>query len=168
MFYDVFEKLCRENGVSLAQVRKDLSISQSTMASWKSRNLTPKSDTLQRLAEYFNVSVGYLLGEEREQVVIPGRLSIIETNQEDLKNIRYTIKAADQEAYELGLKIFADAGVDLIKALPKTRLDAAFEKLNAEGQQKAVERVEELVEIPRYQRPTESATVPVEGAEGKD
>ena len=94
MFYDVFEKLCRENGVSLAQVRKDLSISQSTMASWKSRNLTPKSDTLQRLAEYFNVSVGYLLGEEREQVVIPGRLSIIETNQEDLKNIRYTIKAA--------------------------------------------------------------------------
>lgn len=77
MFYDVFEKLCRENGVSLAQVRKDLSISQSTMASWKSRNLTPKSDTLQRLAEYFNVSVGYLLGEEREQVVIPGGFRLL-------------------------------------------------------------------------------------------
>ncbi len=65
-FYAIFEQLCKENNRSLSQVRADLKISQSTMASWKSRGLTPKYPTLQKLAEYFNVSVEYLLnGEEK-------------------------------------------------------------------------------------------------------
>lgn len=34
----------------------------------------------------------------------------------------------------------------------KNALDAAFDQLNDEGQQKAVERVEELTEIPRYRK----------------
>ena len=36
------------------------------------------------------------------------------------------------------------------------RLQSSFNKLNAEGQQKAVERVEELTEIPKYQRKSEA------------
>lgn len=34
----------------------------------------------------------------------------------------------------------------------KTTLESLFQKLNEEGQQKAVERVEELTEIPKYQK----------------
>ena len=37
MFYDCFEKLCKERDKTPAQVRKELGISQSTMGSWKSR-----------------------------------------------------------------------------------------------------------------------------------
>ena len=33
----------------------------------------------------------------------------------------------------------------------KVKMDTAFNQLNEDGQQKAVERVEELTEIPRYQ-----------------
>jgi len=63
VFYDIFERLCQENGITPSQVRNDLNISQSTMASWKSRGLTPSAKTLNEMAGYFDVSIGDLLGE---------------------------------------------------------------------------------------------------------
>lgn len=46
------------------------------------------------------------------------------------------------------------------------KLNRAFAKLNADGQQKAVERMEELTEIPKYQRQTpHDATSTTEGKE---
>lgn len=64
MFYDKFIYLCDKKGVAPIQVRKDLEISQSTMASWKSRGLTPNATTLAKLADYFGVTVDYLLGKD--------------------------------------------------------------------------------------------------------
>lgn len=64
MFYDRLEDLCRESGVTPAQVRTDLNISQSTMASWKSKKLIPKAETLQKLASYFDVDIRYLIADE--------------------------------------------------------------------------------------------------------
>ena len=63
VFYDYFEKLCRERDVTPAQVRKELGISQSTMASWKSRGLTPNTATLARLADYFDTTVDAMLSK---------------------------------------------------------------------------------------------------------
>lgn len=63
MFYDCFEKLCKERDKTPAQVRKELGISQSTMGSWKSRGLTPNAGTLMQLAEYFETTVDVLLGK---------------------------------------------------------------------------------------------------------
>lgn len=40
----------------------------------------------------------------------------------------------------------------MVKSLPQNKLIAAFDKLNEEGQNKAVERVEELTEIPKYKK----------------
>lgn len=70
-FYAIFDKLCEVKRISHARVRADLGISQSTMASWKSRNLTPKPATVQRLANYFGVSVDFLLGVETECTIKP-------------------------------------------------------------------------------------------------
>lgn len=150
MFYNIFESLCKEKGVTPTKVAHEIGIAQQSVSLWKKRGSTPSGANLQKLADYFGVSVGYLLGEEKEQIIIPGRLSIIEINRKDAKNLQYTIKAADQEAYEIGLKIFSDAGISIAAATPKARLEAAFEKLNDEGQMKAVERIEELTEVSRY------------------
>lgn len=49
----------------------------------------------------------------------------------------------------------------------KKRVNAAMDKLNSDGQQKAVERVEELTEIPRYQAQT-PASAPPPAPEGTD
>lgn len=47
-----------------------------------------------------------------------------------------------------------------VKATVRTKIDAALDKLNPDGQQKAVERVEELTEIPRYRAGTGLESTP--------
>ena len=49
----------------------------------------------------------------------------------------------------------------------KVKMDTAFNQLNEDGQQKAVERVEELTEIPRYQAKTIPTASPADLA-GQD
>lgn len=70
MFYDIFEKICLDANTTPAQVRKDLKISQSTMASWKSRGLTPKYGTVKKIADYFGVEWTELVPEEEQAGVI--------------------------------------------------------------------------------------------------
>ena len=73
MFYDNFLSLCKSQNIFPIEVRRALGISQSTMASWKSRGLTPKYETLSKIADYFGVSIDYLLGntEQKEKASIP-------------------------------------------------------------------------------------------------
>lgn len=65
--YSIFEKLLQKYGVSAYRVSKDLGIAQSVLSSWKNGVSTPKQDKMQKIADYFNVSVDYLMtGEEKE------------------------------------------------------------------------------------------------------
>lgn len=62
MGYDVFEKLCNSKGVTPYRVAKETGVSTSTLSSWKTGRYTPKQDKLQKIADYFGVTVDYLLG----------------------------------------------------------------------------------------------------------
>ena len=60
--------LCERRGIKGAQMCRDLGISKSLMTDLKSgRKKGVNADTAQKLASYFNVSVGYLLGEEEKE-----------------------------------------------------------------------------------------------------
>ncbi|MEH2939054.1 helix-turn-helix domain-containing protein [Lawsonibacter sp. JLR.KK007] len=61
MFYEQFLVLCQKNGTSPAAVARALGLGNSTTTVWKKGSI-PKGDTLQKLADYFGVSVDYLLG----------------------------------------------------------------------------------------------------------
>lgn len=61
MYYENFERLCKENSVSPGQVSTNTQISTATLTSWKKGAYTPKIDKLQKIADYFNVSISYLL-----------------------------------------------------------------------------------------------------------
>lgn len=61
MFYERFMALCKERGKSAAAVVRDMGLNNSAPTTWK-RGSIPKGDTLQRLADYFGVSVDYLMG----------------------------------------------------------------------------------------------------------
>ena len=61
-FYAIYERLCKEKGVTNYRVYKDTGIPQSTLSSWKQNKLIPSTGMLQALSEYFGVSVDYLLG----------------------------------------------------------------------------------------------------------
>lgn len=62
MGYDAFEKLCESRGVTPYRVSKETGISTSTISSWKTGRYTPKRDKLQKIADFFGVSVDYLNG----------------------------------------------------------------------------------------------------------
>lgn len=61
-FYEVFESLCKERGISPTRAARDNGLKQQSVSSWKTRGSTPKAETVQKLADYFGVSVDYLLG----------------------------------------------------------------------------------------------------------
>ena len=65
--YSIFEELLQQRGVSTYKVAKDTGIAQSVFSSWKNGISTPKQDKMQKIADYFNVSVEYLMtGKEKE------------------------------------------------------------------------------------------------------
>lgn len=65
--YEIFSKLLQSHGVTPYKVSKATGVSQSTLSDWKRGISTPKQDKLQKIADYFSVSLEYLMtGEEKE------------------------------------------------------------------------------------------------------
>ena len=65
--YSIFEQLMKLRGITTYRVSKDTGIAQSVFSSWKNGISTPKTEKMQKIADYFNVSLEYLTtGEEKE------------------------------------------------------------------------------------------------------
>lgn len=64
MFYDKFLRICKENGISPSRAAEECGINRSNVSNWKANGYTPRSDVLNKIADYFGVSVDYLLGNE--------------------------------------------------------------------------------------------------------
>ena len=60
--WEVFEMLLRRDGVTIAEVSRATGISQSVFSNWKRRRGKISAENAQKLADYFNVSVGYIFG----------------------------------------------------------------------------------------------------------
>lgn len=60
--YERFEQLLKEHGISTYRVAKDTKITTSLFSQWKSGKNQPKTSTLQKIADYFGVSLDWLLG----------------------------------------------------------------------------------------------------------
>ena len=64
MEYRIFEDLLKIHNLTVYKVSKATGIAQSTFSDWKSGRSTPKADKLKKIAEFFGVSVSYLLDGE--------------------------------------------------------------------------------------------------------
>lgn len=60
--YEKIKELTKERGISVRELEKRLGFSNGYFSKWK--NVSPNSDGLQKVANYFDVSVDYLLGRE--------------------------------------------------------------------------------------------------------
>ena len=97
MYYENFEKLCKTNKVKPGTVSKATGISTATLTSWKQGKYTPKQDKLQIIANYFDVSIDYLMtGED-------GKMLLFETAKQDaaLSNMDDIVKAYALKLNEL-------------------------------------------------------------------
>jgi transcriptional regulator with XRE-family HTH domain len=65
--YDIFEKLCAEKGVTPYRVCKETGLTTSTISNWKAGRYIPKTDKLQKIANYFGVSIEFLMGTEEKE-----------------------------------------------------------------------------------------------------
>lgn len=88
-FYETINTLCRDRGIKGGRMCTDLGISKSLMTDLKSgRKKGVNAETAQKIASYFGVSVGYLLGEEEK--------SALEDEKSVLIDVGLKIKIARQ------------------------------------------------------------------------
>lgn len=65
--YSIFVDLLQKFNISAYKVAKDTGISQTTFSNWKSGRSVPKNEIMSKLADYFGVSIDYLMtGKEKE------------------------------------------------------------------------------------------------------
>ena len=66
MFKDIFSELLKTKGVTAYKLAKETGISNGNISEYKNGAKVPKADTLQKIADYFEVSTDYLLGREMQ------------------------------------------------------------------------------------------------------
>lgn len=69
--YEIFAQLCKQHGVTPYKVSKETGVSQPTLSEWKKGTYTPKQDKLQKIADYFGVTLDYLMGNTHAEEQTP-------------------------------------------------------------------------------------------------
>lgn len=62
MIFKRITELCKEKGVTVAKLERETGISNGTISRWGTSS--PTVDKLRKVADYFGVSVDFLLGRE--------------------------------------------------------------------------------------------------------
>lgn len=123
MAYDRIFEIMKEKELTAYRVSKDTGISQASLADWRKGRSKPKIDKLQKLSEYFGVSIQYLTGESNE---------IDDTQQMQAPNGYYV----DKETAEYA---------EMLRTRPGARLlFSAVKDISKDDLQKAVEYIEFL------------------------
>lgn len=63
--YEIFENLIKERGITVYRFCKDNGIAQATIIDWRNGKSKPKADKIKKIADYFDVSIDYLMGEAK-------------------------------------------------------------------------------------------------------
>lgn len=141
----------KKAGLTQKQLGDLCGMADSAIRRYESGRGNPTTKTLTRIAEALGVSIVELCGFEQE--VKDGKSVLRVTDNTDFSAFASVIKAAhEDEERENAAAEDESTPPETQHTGPETKLLSAFSQLNEEGQQKAVERVEELTEIPKYQK----------------
>lgn len=108
--YERIESLRKSKGLSQGKLEKQLGFSNGSISKWK--NSTPKVERLQKLADFFGVSVEYLMtGKEDEQkekdnTDLKHKYRELEEllRSDSMKPVRYDGKPVNNDTIDLLLK----------------------------------------------------------------
>lgn len=110
--YDRIEELCKNRGVSITQMCRDSGASRAPLTELKKgRTKTLSTDTLSKIAAYFDVSIDYLVGnEQKEKPVIDSDDELNEyleelKNRDEMRMLFSLAKGATKEDVEKAVKI---------------------------------------------------------------
>lgn len=68
--YEIYQRLLDEKGLKNSDVARATGISNMTLSDWKRGVSKPKEDKMRKIAEFFGVTYGYLMGWEDEELMI--------------------------------------------------------------------------------------------------
>lgn len=73
--YEIFEQLLQKYGITSYKLSKEIGVSQAVLSSWKTGRSVPKQPSMQKIADFFGVSLDYLMTgketEEKKPVITP-------------------------------------------------------------------------------------------------
>lgn len=125
----------RAAGLTQRAAAAKLQIPVSTYSNYENGHRTPKTDTLERIAAAFGISVDEILRRESDLV-----------GWHDDRLFAWFFENRFRKEIEDNEDFKSELVTDLL---------IAFLSLNDAGRQKALERVEELTEVPKYHRTTD-------------
>lgn len=86
-FYTIIQNICQQHGTTPTALCKTLGLSTSMVTNWKNGRI-PNGATLQKIADFFSVSVDYLLGNDAPATA-PASPAIAFTPEEQRIILRY-------------------------------------------------------------------------------
>ncbi|KXT67240.1 helix-turn-helix domain-containing protein [Streptococcus gallolyticus] len=107
MFPERLKALRKEAKLTQKQMAEALNIKQPTYAQWENGRTKPKGETLERFANFFNVSTDYLLGKTD----IKNSSELTETDIEEILNndvISYDGKPMTEHDREILTQVIKD------------------------------------------------------------
>jgi len=113
--YEIYQKLLDSRNLKNADISRATGISNMTLSDWKRGKSTPKQDKLQKIADYFGVSIEYLMTGKEPTIDSSAQVYYIDEE---------TARTA-QEIYNNDKILF-----DVYKTADKDRLIAYAKKLS--------------------------------------
>ncbi len=159
-------------GLTQVDVAKEAGIAVNSLRLYEAGKRQPNLVQLAQIADALTVDLLDLLGYGTQKEFETKMIQVVSRYHKILSTLLHSesipeawkVFIRDNQPNEQETKNTLRAlAVHRIKLSRYTGLMDAFDKLNPDGQQKAVERVEELTEIPKYQNtetPTESPEYP--------
>lgn len=115
--YERIQELSKEHGLSVRELGRKLDIGETTIYKWKTQ--TPKLDVLEKVADYFDVSVDYLVGRTDKKLPFDRWERMYgDAIREEQSN--YTIDSDKQpKLYALARRAekFSDSKIDMVNEL---------------------------------------------------
>lgn len=118
--YDIVKKLCEERRMSLNDLERELGIGKNSLYGLKRSQ--PSAERLNQFADYFNVSVDFLLGRTEEEGNREAIRNLVKEAALDPKEMEYE-KFFSMEIKKDGQKI-----TDRDKRILKSMFDAYFKE----------------------------------------
>lgn len=119
--YEIFAMLLEQSGKRTTDVSRATGISPTTFSDWKSGKSIPKQDKLQKIADYFGVTIKYLMTGKEDSVeqkitsVSPERALDIEV-EHDVDVMMEKLKNGEEVVFRFNGDTAGDEDMELIKS----------------------------------------------------
>lgn len=97
MFYDKYCELCKMKGITPTKAAAEIGLGMGTPTAWKKRGTYPNPAQVKKVAQYFNVSIDWLMDNETEKQ--PTALGELSPTKKEFKELTDTL--SDEEIQKL-------------------------------------------------------------------